>query len=214
MELIGHELSRVVYLTNVGRRDGGVFFPDVAQTVLQKYSFVKFPNLDDLQKESQTFNMGKFQGFQINELNVYSDGIIVSGKCNTDILGAFVTDLFGWIKTDFGLEEITVLKPEMHFESSLVVKAERDLTSVLSPPKSVSNLIEQTMARVTQAEYQPSVIHFETDSVGFKTRRRPHRFTLERRVGFPFEVNVFHSQAPMKSADHLSLLGDLEGLAD
>jgi hypothetical protein len=214
MELIAHEISRIVYLTNVVRRGGGAFLPDIAQRVLQKYSFVKFPSVDDLQKDSQTFAMGKFQEFQIDELKVYGDGIIVSGKCNTDILSAFVTDLFGWIKSDFGLEEIAILKPEMHFESSLVVKAERDLTSALSPPKRVTNLIEQTMAGATQAEYQPSAIHFETDSEGLKTRRRPLRFTLERRIGVPFGSNVFYSQAPIKSADHLSLLGALEGLAD
>jgi hypothetical protein len=61
---------------------------------------------------------------------------------------------------------------------------------------------------------QPSAIHFETDSEGLKTRRRPNRFTLERRVGIPFGGNLFYNQAPMKSADHLSLLGALEGLAD
>jgi hypothetical protein len=71
-----------------------------------------------------------------------------------------------------------------------------------------------TYVKFTQAEYQPSAIHFETDSEGLKTRRRPNRFTLERRVGIPFGGNLFYSQAPMKSADHLSLLGALEGLAD
>jgi hypothetical protein len=214
MQLIGHELSRIVYLTNVTRRGGGAFLPDVAQRVLQKYSFVKFPGVDELQKESQSFSMGKFQDFQIDDLKVYSDGIIVAGKCDTDILSAFVTDLFGWIKTDFGLEEVSILKPEMHFESGLVVKAERDLTSVLSPPKRVANLIEKAMAGATQAEYQPSVITFEADSEGLKTRRRPTRFSFERRAGVPFGANVFFSTAPLTSANHLALLTGLEGLAD
>jgi hypothetical protein len=49
---------------------------------------------------------------------------------------------------------------------------------------------------------------------GLKTRRRPNRFTLERRIGLPFSANVFFSQAPLKSGDHLALLEALEALAD
>jgi hypothetical protein len=214
MELIIHDLCRIVYLTNVGRKDGGVFQPELVQKVLQKYSFVKFPSVEDLQNESQMFGMGKFEGFQINELNIYNDGIIVSGKCNTNILERFVIDLFGWIKSDFGLEEIAVVKPEMHFETALLVRSEKNLTSILSPPKRVTNLIERTMIRATQAEYQPTTTYFETDSAGLKTRRRPNKFTLERRIGIPFAANVFYSQSPMRSDDHFALLVDLEGLAD
>jgi hypothetical protein len=215
VQLIGHELTRIVYLTSVVRPAGGAFLPDVAQRVLQKYSFVKFPSVDDLQKEGQLFSVGKFQDVQIDELKVYGDGIIVSGKCSTDILDAFIQDLFGWLKADFGIEETSIIqKPEKHFEGALLVKTERDLTSVLSPPKRVTNLIEQTMLRHTEHEYQPSVIYFETDTVGLKGRRRPNRLTLERRIGLPFGTNIFFSQAPMKSADHFALLEALEGLAD
>jgi hypothetical protein len=90
----------------------------------------------------------------------------------------------------------------------------RALTSILSPPKRVTNLIEQTLLRHTEHEYQPSTVYFETDSVGLKGRRRPNRFTLERRIGLPFSTNVFFSQAPLKSGDHFSFLEALEGLAD
>jgi hypothetical protein len=214
MELITHDLSRIVYLSNFAKRDGGAFLPEVAQKVLQKYSFVKFPNVDDLQKESQTFGMGKFQEFQIDEFKVYGDGIIVSGKCNTKILDAFVTDLFGWLKTDYGVEEVLIQKPEKYFESGLLVRPKGDITSILSPPKRVTSLIERAMTDATQAEYQPTTMYFEADSAGLKTRRRPNRFTFERRIGLPFSANVFYSQAPMKSDDHLALLEGLEGLAD
>jgi hypothetical protein len=212
VELIGHELSRIVYLTNVMRRDGGAYLPEVAQGVLQRYSFVKYPNIDQLQTEAQTFAVGKFQGSQIDELKVYSDGVIVSAKCNTELLHQFVTDLFEWIRAEFGLEQITILNPEMYFESALVVKASKDITPVLSPRKQVSTLIEQALAG--QADYRLTGIAYETDSEGLKTRRRPSRFGIERRVGVPFFTNVFYSTAPLTTADHLSLLTALEGLSD
>ena len=213
MELIGHDLSLIVYLTTMNRREGGVFLPDIAQKVIQKYSFAKYPNLDELQKENLAFNVGKFRDFQIDELNVYTDGVIVASKCSTEILSEFLGDLFGWLKSDFGYREITILKPEMHFESRLVVKTDKDVTSLLSPPKRVTNLIEQTLAKKTEAEYQATSISFETDYEGLKKRRRPGRFGLERRVGVPFGTNTYYSIAPLTSTDHLVLLDGLEGLA-
>lgn len=212
MELIGHELSRIVYLTNMVRSGGGAYLPEVAHGVVQKYSFLKFPNLEQLQGETHAFGMGKFQDFQIDELKVYGDGIIVSAKCSTELLSEFVSDLFGWVRSEFGLRETKILEPEMYYESGLVVRAAKDLASVLSPPKRVSTVIEKALAR--QADYQPTGISYETDSEGLKTRRRPVRFAVERRAALPFSTNVFYSIAPLTSVDHLSLLTTLEGLAD
>jgi hypothetical protein len=216
VQLIGYEASRVVQLTNVGRLAGGVVVAELAQQVVQKFSFLKFPTLDDLLKEGQTFGLGKFQGVQITELKVYSDGVIVSGGCNTNILDAFLQELFAFIKADFGLDEIRVQEPEKHFESSIMVRAERDLVPILSPPKRVTSLIEQTISGVVGREYEPTTVYFETDSdpLKLKMRRRPNRFTLERKIGLPFSTNAFYSQAPLKSDDHFALLEALEGLAD
>lgn len=216
MQLIGYEASRIVYLTSVGRLSGGVVVAELAQQVVQRYSFLKPPTLDDLQKEGQTFALGKFDGVQITELKVYSDGVIVTGNCSTDVLDAFLLDLFGWIKSDFGLEEIRILAPEKHYESAILVRAERDLVPILSPPKRATSLIEQTISGAVGREYQPTTIYFEADPdpTITKMRRRPNRFTLERKIGLPFSTNVFYSQAPLKSGSHFSLLESLEGLSD
>jgi hypothetical protein len=70
------------------------------------------------------------------------------------------------------------------------------------------------MAGATHEEYRPTTTYFDVDPVEHKTRRKPNRFTLERRIGLPFSQNVYYSQAPLKSDDHLKLLSDLEGLVD
>lgn len=214
MELIGYEVSRIVYLTNLVRREGGGYLPEIAQRVIQNYSFLKFPSADELQKDAQTFAIGKFQGIQINELSVYGDGIIVSGRCSTKTLQDFIVDLFETMANDFGYVQTQVLEPEMHYESSLVVRSDKALDSVIAPPQRVTSMIEQTLGAQTRAEYRPIGINFETDVSGLGTRRRPVRFSLERRLGVPFSKNVFYSQAPISSPDHLSLLQRLEQFVD
>ena len=50
MELIGFDTSSVVYLTQVYRPAGQPYMPEAAAKLVQRYSFAKFPTLDDLQK--------------------------------------------------------------------------------------------------------------------------------------------------------------------
>jgi hypothetical protein len=214
VQLIGYELSRIVYLTNVGRLAGGVFLPEVAHQVIQRYSFAKAPTLDELQKDGQTFAFGKYQEVQLNEFKIFTDGVIVAGVCSTDILDAFLSDLFSWLKSAYGVEEIRLQEPEKHFESALLVRAEKDLIPIISPPKRATDLIRRTISQVTDSDFQPTTTYLEADPKNLKTRRRPNRFTLERKIGLPFATNAFYSQSPLKSGDHFSLLEGLEGLAD
>lgn len=213
MELIGYEVCRIVYLTNVARPAGGVYLPELAGRVIQQYSFLKFPNADDLQKETQTFAIGKFRDVQINELSIYGDGIIVSARADTSLMEAFISELFT-IAGEFGLAQLDILEPEMHFESSVIVQSSKDLSSILSPKNDAASLVQSSLKRATGAAYHPFAIHFDADLQEPKTRRRSVRFNLERRIGLPFSKNIYYSQAPMRSADHLSLLSKLEQIAD
>jgi hypothetical protein len=213
VQLIGYELSRIVYLTNIRRLAGGAFLPELAHQVIQRYSFVKSPTLDELQKEGQTFAFGKYQDVQINEFKVFTDGVIVSGMCSTDVLDGFLHDLFGWLQTAHGLEEIRLQEPEKYFESGLLVQAERNLVPIISPPKRVTDLIQKTISQITDVEFQATTTYLEADPKAVTGRRRPNRFTLERKIGLPFSTNAFYSQAPLRSGDHFTLLEGLEGLA-
>lgn len=213
MEFIGHDVSRIVFLTNIVRPEGATYLPELAQLVIQRYSFLKFPSADDLQKDTQTFAIGKFGDVQINELSVYSDGIIVSGRCSTQKLEVFIKDLFE-IVSDIGYSQSDIFEPEMYFESSVVIRARKDLAASFGPPSHTTALIQKALAKQTNANYLPFATHFETDLTGPKSRRRPVRFTLERRVGTPFEKHVFYSQAPIRTEDHLTLLEQIEALAD
>lgn len=213
MEFIGHDVSRIVYLTNIVRTEGSTYLPELAQLVIQRYSFLKFPNADDLQKDTQAFAVGKFGDVQINELNVYGDGIIVSGRCSTQKLEAFTQDLFDVVQ-GLGYSQSDIFEPEMYFESSVVVRARKDLANSFGPPPRTTSLVQDALTKQTRAKFLPFATHFETDLQGPKTRRRPVRFTLERRAGIPFDKHVFFSQAPIRTEDHLALLEQIEALPD
>jgi hypothetical protein len=214
VDIVGYETSRIIYLMNLFRNKGSAYLPEVAEKIIREYCFLKFPNADEIQKENLNFALGKFQEVQIGELNIYADGIIVSGRCETKPLEDFVKDLFVKIEQGFGFTLSKIVEPEMHFESSILVQSARDITSVITPHKRAVSLLEKSLSQHTKAEYRPSGIHFETDAKSAPTRRKPARFTFERRMGVPLAHNIFYSQAPMRTEDHFSLLEQLEALAD
>jgi hypothetical protein len=55
MELVAIDLSRVIYLTQIVRPAGQLYIPDAAAKLVQRYSFAKFPSMDELTKDAFTF---------------------------------------------------------------------------------------------------------------------------------------------------------------
>jgi hypothetical protein len=211
MELVGIELSRVIYLTQVVRLPGQIYLPDAATKLIERYSFAKYPSLDELAKDSYTFGIGKFHDVQINELQVYPDGIIVSSRADTAILDEFVEDLFAWGEKEFGLSRAITNKPEKHFESSIVVKAKTNLPLALNPQKDVAEIFNRIFR--SEQPFQLSGFLLDSDPSRVKSRRKPVRFALERRFGIPFNENIFFSIAPLHTRDHLKFLADLDEIS-
>jgi hypothetical protein len=217
MELISHDMSRVIYLVNVHRPQGQAYLPEAAAKLVQRYSFAKYPTLDDLQKDTVIFGIGKFRDVQISELGIYNDGMIIAAHCNTNLLDEMVSDLFAWMEKEVGLVQIKSLSEEKHYESALLVKASADISSAFAPRREVADTVASFLRKGTGVDYQtsgglvdcdPAVINRDPNR-----RRKPSRFSVERRLGRPFSENLFYCQAPLKTDDHFGLLSALEDLA-
>lgn len=217
MELVAIEETRVIHLVQVHRPAGQLYLPEAAAKVIGRYSFNKTPTLDDLTaaRAYVGFGIGKFADSQIQELRVYGDGIIVEARSNSKILDAFVDDLFEWHHKELGLVPTITSKPERYYESTLVVKATKDLTTAMSLPPEIVSGLNQMMEK-SQFTARPIVnsgFILDCDSHADGSRRKQERFVLDRRQGVPFEENVFYSQAPLPTDDHLAFLRTIEGLA-
>ncbi len=214
MELAAIELSRIVYLTHRVRPAGQMYVPDAVQKFAQRYSFAKLPTVDDLARVPISFSLGKFKDVQIDEFQIYNDGIIVSAKANTEVLESFISDLISWTEKEFGLVEAVTATPEKFFESAIIVKSVKDLALSLSPRNDVAEILNRTFRGnlVGVGPYQLSGFILDCDPSQFAATRKPLRFLLERRWGIPFSQNVFYSHAPLRTQDHLQVLSDLERL--
>jgi hypothetical protein len=213
MELVAIEGAKVIRLTQVYRPSGQSYLPEAAAKLIERYSFAKYPKLaEDLIKDAVVFGMGKFRDIGINELSLYPDGMIVNSRCNSSILIEFTNDLLAWSSEELGVVELDITPKKIFFENSIVVRAKWDLLKVLTPLQVTAAALRK---RLEPLDYEgisePFGIVLESDPMKVP-RYRPSRFTLERRIGIPFEDNIFFSAAPLPTDDHLDLLDELESL--
>ena len=89
MELLSIEETRIIYLINLHRPAGQLYWPEAALKLIQRYSFVGFPSIADFAKDAEfrAFTVGKYQDIEIPNLRIYNDGIIVESRSNSNICG-------------------------------------------------------------------------------------------------------------------------------
>ena len=215
MQLAAIEMSKIIYLTQLYRPTGQLYIPEAIAKIVQRYSFVKHPSIEDLTKNVQTFGVGKFENSQIQEMSVYNDGVIASASSNTNIIDAFLSDVLTWSKENLGLIQAVTAKPEKHYESNIVIKSKVDMTNVAKPRLGVLQAFNKIWKRGYFGNaFVPASFNLDCDKSLFRGLRKPIHFGFERRVGVPFEENIFHSTAPLTTDDHLDLLERLEALAE
>jgi hypothetical protein len=212
MKLLSIESSRIIYLMQFHRPDGQLYLPDAVEKLVKRYSFVKAPSPD--QALPYTFTIGKFKNAQIAELSIYNDGFIVSSASDTDLVDEFIDDFLSWAIKEFGIIPLTAIKPEKFYESSIVVKSEVDLAATLKPQTEISNVLADAMksAQIT-APITLSGFILDFNPKDFLGKRKPFRVIVDRRVNVPFSENIFYSQSPFRTRDHLKVLTSLERTA-
>jgi hypothetical protein len=167
MELVGIDDTKVIYLHQVFRPAGQPYWPETVAKATARYSFAKYPKLEDLGADHQTFGVGKFKDAQIEELRIYNDGIIVASRSNSKILDEFIADLFSWIEKELGMVPAVTSKPETYYESSIIVSSKADLTKVMGLNVEVINGLNKLLAaKYISLPFRPSGLVLNCDSVG------------------------------------------------
>jgi hypothetical protein len=212
MKLLGIDSSRIIYLMQALRPIGQLYIPDAITKLKERYSFVKVPNPDQIFPLS--FSIGKFRDAQIAEFSIYNDGFIVSSSSDTDLLDGFIDDLLAWAAKELSFEPLTGTTPEKYYESGIIVKAEGDLTSSTSTRLDVRSVVAPAMkAANISAPLKLSGIIFDFDTKDILGKRKPFRLIIDRRIGVAFSENIFYSQAPFRTKDHLEILASFEQAA-
>lgn len=211
MEIVGFNGTAVTALFNLARREGAPPIVESAREAVERYKFAQPPKLEALFSDKIVFQNGVFQGTPIDAFEIYPDGIIVRGRCDSDVIDAFIDDAVGWFAGKTGAKRVETHRVGKNYESNLTVIGSDAMLRALAPLENVCRAVSAHLESATRskAEFQPLGFVLAADDTKIPGLRPTH-FRLERKVGVEFERNFFISIAPLKTEDHIRVLEALE----
>jgi hypothetical protein len=214
MEVTQVLLARVLQMVKpIG---AGVYLPEIARKLKAKYEFVAAPKDEELissdPSKGAEFKHGRMsvgdRSIIIQQLTVFNDGVVVDTTTSTDDSDQFLTDLIRWAREMIpGAEPIG---PRFYI-SNLEVRMEFPLEKYAPTFSPIGDKIGAMLNAygIEAPRYEVSEVTLLFDQIG-RPAPQPISFNLDRRANVPYDRNVWFAQAPLKTADHINLLLDLE----
>jgi len=152
-----------------------------------------------------------FEGVVIKKLTVFPLVMHLDTGDSTDQAQATLLGLLQWAKDEFGLRYSPGMITRWAFVSDVIFKTDfpllRKVNSTLDSISSkISEIVRANLKE--ELEYEPAKFWLAHNPNDRSASIAP--FTIEHRVASLFEENIFYSEAPVPTKDHLSLLAELE----
>lgn len=191
----------------------GVSTQSLIEALKQKCRFLLSPNSPeqlDLTK-GITFELGEFDGMVIKRLTVFPLVMHLDGADSTENARAALFALLRWGRDEFGLnfEEESVIR--WAFVSDIVFETD---FPILTPLNAVLNSMSKKISHIIHGnlkedlKYRPAKFWLAHDPNLRSASLAP--FTIEQRALTLPDENVYFSEAPVPTADHIELLNEFE----
>lgn len=181
--------------------------------VTQRYQFQHFPDKipDPSSSDGVKLAVGNWQGVQIDECTTYGDGFIVAARADTSVIEEFLDDLYAYVEDTFGAVKVPKPTEKRHYESGLVLEADPRVAAKFDFLQGLYNDLASFHSDygLGDIDYAFNGFQIEADP-SETTSNRGMAFNLARRIGLPYEANYWFSSAPLKTADHVNVLENLE----
>jgi hypothetical protein len=200
----------------------GLSVYELVDAVKERYQFRGFPTEEKLQTQPQlptSFLYGKVSRqdriIVIDQLLVtYLDratSIGVNTKSSTDDADFFLDDLMAWAKKRYPSIDFATTSSNF-YHSQLEVVFDKPLSNAFKQTQKLGQTITKLLRRSGYercADFEVAGFSMHIDNSKGLVPVLP-AFSIERRVGAPYEENKYFSQAPLGTKDHESVLEELE----
>jgi hypothetical protein len=195
-----------------------IFRPDFIIALQEQFGFVKVPAMpSEVLGETLFFEYGKVESggksIIVRELRISPEWVALSAEPTaggtTDEAELALKEIADWATERFNIPPQQLAGA---YGSQLEVQLEFHFA--LAFP-----MLAQLGVRVANSFVDSrgqAIPPLEVVSIGMGTDPLKVQiatpFSIERRAGFPYEANIFFSQAPLKTSEHIAALEELEGV--
>jgi len=207
-------------------RGGLGALPDAVKAVADQYQFKGIPADKDIVAATSsatnpnlpatplTFTQGKSTVRQrviaIESLQIYAAGVLVVTRTNTKDSDTIADEILAWASTHFDIA-FEDLRAGRGHSSQLDFRLERSLVELLPHLSRIGERIATPLEEFFEFRppYELTALSFWFDKHKFPTFA-PAAFRIDRRDGMPFEQNIYWSDAPLSTDDHIAVLTEFE----
>jgi hypothetical protein len=192
------------------------YLPDAVKKTTEKFQFVDYPKEASQLFPTDTtqplaFRHGKVsigdRVIVIDWLQIYVAGIQVATQTNTTDSLTAVDHIVEWGTREFGLALEPVKSPG--FFSQLNIRFEKPLPELFPQLKPVAREISARHPDILtfRPEFELGALQFVYEA---KSNFNPVAFRIERASNIPFAENLYLSDAPLTTDDHVKTLEEFE----
>jgi hypothetical protein len=189
-----------------------VFYPDIIKALVARYKFRKVPEKSedfDVTK-GITFAGGQFEGRAIDQLVLYTYGIVLDTRISTAESQRILTEVLQWASQELGLVFNLSMARRWLYASQVTFYSSILPQKYPQPLRELSEKISREVSKIAQEDlkYEPTSILIDYDQL---IRKHPlGAFSIQRRDNTPYSENKFFSAAPLPTDIHKRLLEEYE----
>lgn len=207
VRLFAARIDKVPQLENAWPKD----FYDALE---DRYKFLQGPRvLDDYDlNKGVTLLRGRFSEHVVERAMIYPSGVLCSGIAPTEVYDSFCEDVLGW--TNEFLGSALSFQGVYAYQSRLEFTSSTDISRHFPQMNAIGRLITGKLQEYGHpvGTSQLTQIGFHSDTTSPDILLKPPAFVFDRRADQPFESSLFYSSAPLRTADHVAVLTELERL--
>lgn len=190
----------------------GITLLPLVKALVSRYDFHKVPEKLEEFDEAKgiTFAMGRSGEIAIDQLVIYTYGILLDTRTSTEKSKQLLEDVLEWVSKEHGLTFEPQMARRWQYTSNVTFYSD---VMPLAFPKSLLELSGKISHAVGELmherlAYEPVIITFDYDQL---TRKHPlGSFTIQRRDNTPFSEGKYFSAAPLPTETHIKLLEEFE----
>lgn len=213
------ELSAVVLARTIGLIETALLNPRGAVargkfvSLLQdRFAFEAIPSsVEEFQGENgAVFKAGYFQGRSIDELAIYKDGFKIDVRSSTEDGQGILLDTLEFLRREAGITYTGGMIPRWAFLSQIVVKTDLDFNRINPAIRRLQERVSEVVNRRTGEKFSYRINAFTVDFPKLTAEAPIAHFSFERRAKTPDSENLYFSQAPMQTEQHIEILQEFE----